>query len=227
MALFPLSLPLPSYNPTVDDYLSLDGWPSADNYQSVNDDYSDGGVLSSSSGDSDWRLSIPIGMKFRPTDEELIIHYLMPEFLHGSSHCRGIISYADIYDYDPHHLSALAYDHGDGKTYLYTRIKKIGKWKTNRSIKSNNDGKKYWRANQAATLIRGEGGNSIGKKIPPTYFHEKNEVKRAAYRTKWLMNEYQLEHHNSHHTSQELVLAVVYYSGRRRRDDDDNNNNER
>lgn len=52
----------------------------------------------------DWRMSIPLGMKFRPTDEELVINYLELESFGITSPSDGIINRLDVYDYQPHQL---------------------------------------------------------------------------------------------------------------------------
>ncbi|XP_057802012.1 NAC domain-containing protein 83-like [Salvia miltiorrhiza] len=151
------------------------------------------------------------GFKFRPTDEELIIHYLQPEFLNASLPQTRIINHADIYDYEPHQLSGLVNeDHGDGKMYFYTWIKKIGKSKTDRSIKSK---KGNWKPTQAPKEIKGSrSGSIIGYKTSFKYYEGKQK-------TQWLMQEYKLN--TSHHSSRQLVLAVVYFHRQKSRDDND------
>ncbi|XP_057794977.1 putative NAC domain-containing protein 94 [Salvia miltiorrhiza] len=151
------------------------------------------------------------GFKFRPTDEELIVHYLQLEFIKASLPQTRIIKHADIYDYEPHQLSGLVEeDHGDGKMYFYTMIKKIGKSKTDRSIKSK---KGNWKPTQAPKEIKGSiSGTIIGYKTSFKYYEDKKK-------TQWLMQEYKLN--TSHHSSRQLVLAVVYFHPQKKADDSD------
>lgn len=49
--------------------------------------------------------NLPIGFKFRPSEEELVLYYLQPEFIDSASAPMGIITHVDIYDYEPRQLS--------------------------------------------------------------------------------------------------------------------------
>lgn len=47
---------------------------------------------------------LPLGFKFRPSDEELILYYLQPEFIDSASARKGIITPVDVYCYEPYQL---------------------------------------------------------------------------------------------------------------------------
>lgn len=114
--------------------------------------------------------------------------------------------------------------------YFYTKIKKIGEFKTDRSVKLK---KGHWKPTQAPKPIRGKTGKIIGSKTSLAYYNEDNR------KTQWLMKEYKLEYHNSHHSSHKLVVpshnshrsnervvAVIYFYRRRGRGDDDDDDGE-
>lgn len=155
----------------------------------------------------DWRANLPVGMKFRPTDEELIIYYLKPYILHGASPPGGPISAEDIYKYEPHELQDIGEDHGDGKRYFIPPVKKIGKSKTHRFLTKK---KGFWKPTQGPKPIIStttNGAIKVGEKIPLA-FHGEDQRK-----TQWLMQELKLpkndDDSSEHHV--EIVLAVVYY----------------
>lgn len=62
---------------------------------------------------------IPVGVKFEPTDEELIEDYLLPKVKDCYAD-YGVVTYADVFGLDPRLLRPLAqYDPGDGNLYFF------------------------------------------------------------------------------------------------------------
>lgn len=110
----------------------------------------------------------------------------------------------------------MAVDHGDGKMYFYTYVKKIGKSKNDRKIKTRPGC--HWKATQAPKPIKGSRSGAIhGYKMPLAYYEEEDK------KTQWLMQEYKLKSHSSSPKEHDLVLAVIYYHHRKRRGEDEDN----
>ncbi|GAV74110.1 NAM domain-containing protein [Cephalotus follicularis] len=90
----------------------------------------------------DYLNSFPPGYRFRPTDEELIVHYLRPKIL-GGDLCVNKIHSVDVYDYSPIELTDMYREEGEEKCYFFSsrklvkygareRVKRVagnGRWK--------------------------------------------------------------------------------------------------
>lgn len=53
-----------------------------------------------------WKEELPVGIKFRPTDQVLILKYLLYKFT-GRPIAPGIISDVEVYDYPPELLQGM------------------------------------------------------------------------------------------------------------------------
>ncbi|KAF8389279.1 hypothetical protein HHK36_025972 [Tetracentron sinense] len=134
--------------------------------------------------EDDWKSCLPPGMKFQPTDQELLINYLYAKVI-GFEIPYGIIKDIDVYKFEPFDLQEMAFDHGDGKLYFFTpRHRKYGKGM--RPSRSTPHG--YWKATGKMVNI-----GDIGNKTSLVYYHGKlSNTNDENQKTKWLMTEYKL-----------------------------------
>lgn len=92
--------------------------------------------------------------------------------------------------------------------YFYTDVKKLGKGKTERGIRSGLKTPYHWKLNENHKPILDSAGNTVGFKASLAYYTSKK------VKTQWLMHEYRLKNHTSGDPKKELVLAVIYYRER-------------
>ncbi|GER29268.1 NAC domain containing protein 35 [Striga asiatica] len=129
------------------------------------------------------------GFRFHPTEEELIEFYLRRK-VEGKRFNVDIITFLDLYRYDPWELPALAAI-GEKEWYFYVpRDKKYRNGdRPNRVTTSG-----YWKATGADRMIRSENLRSIGLKKTLVFYSGKAP---KGIRTSWIMNEYRLPHHDT------------------------------
>lgn len=54
---------------------------------------------------SDWEKHAPVGIRFMPSEQELVGHYLrVKKFSSPGSICKGLFGEFDLYKYDPDNL---------------------------------------------------------------------------------------------------------------------------
>ncbi|CAA6660254.1 unnamed protein product [Spirodela intermedia] len=129
------------------------------------------------------------GFRFHPTEEELVEFYLRRK-VEGKRFNVEIISFLELYRYDPWELPAMA-TIGEKEWFFYVpRDKKYRNGdRPNRVTTSG-----YWKATGADRTIRTEGSRSIG-----------------GVRTNWIMNEYRLPRDETERNQKaEISLCRVY-----------------
>ncbi|URD78527.1 (No apical meristem) protein [Musa troglodytarum] len=143
------------------------------------------------------------GFRFHPTEEELIEFYLRRK-VEGKRFSVELITYLDLYRYDPWELPALA-TIGEKEWFFYVpRDRKYRNGdRPNRVATSG-----YWKATGADRTIRTENHRSIGLKKTLVFYSGKAP---KGIRTSWTMNEYRLPHGETNpYQRTEISLCRVY-----------------
>ncbi|KAM7269165.1 hypothetical protein ACFE04_024662 [Oxalis oulophora] len=140
--------------------------------------------------------SLPPGFRFHPTDEELILHYLMKK-VSSTPFPLSIIADVDIYKFDPWDLPAKA-AFGEKEWYFFTpRDRKY----PNGARPNRAAGSGYWKATGTDKIIVTPPSMTMG--------HQENiGVKKAlvfykgrppkGMKTNWIMHEYRLAENSSY-----------------------------
>ncbi|KAI4340784.1 hypothetical protein MLD38_025590 [Melastoma candidum] len=143
------------------------------------------------------------GFRFHPTEEELVEFYLRRK-VDGKRFNVELITFLDLYRYDPWELPAMAVI-GEKEWFFYVpRDRKYRNGdRPNRVTKSG-----YWKATGADRMIRGENNRSIGLKKTLVFYTGKAP---KGVRSGWIMNEYRLPHHDTERNQKaEISLCRVY-----------------
>ncbi|XP_023730496.1 NAC domain-containing protein 35 [Lactuca sativa] len=143
------------------------------------------------------------GFRFHPTEEELVEFYLRRK-VEGKRFNVELITFLDLYRYDPWELPALAAI-GEKEWFFYVpRDKKYRNGdRPNRVTTSG-----YWKATGADRMIRTDNSRSIGLKKTLVFYSGKAP---KGIRSSWIMNEYRLPHHETERLQKaEISLCRVY-----------------
>ncbi|KAK8520135.1 hypothetical protein V6N13_031400 [Hibiscus sabdariffa] len=137
--------------------------------------------------------SLPPGFRFHPTDEELILHYLMKK-LSSSPFPVSIIADVDIYKFDPWDLPDKAV-FGEKEWYFFSpRDRKY----PNGARPNRAAGSGYWKATGTdkiivtSSMVAGRGGvlhSNIGVKKALVFYKGRPP---KGMKTNWIMHEYRL-----------------------------------
>ncbi|KAK9286582.1 hypothetical protein L1049_015085 [Liquidambar formosana] len=143
------------------------------------------------------------GFRFHPTEEELVEFYLRRK-VEGKRFNVELITFLDLYRYDPWELPALAAI-GEKEWFFY--VPRDRKYRNgDRPNRVTTSG--YWKATGADRMIRTEDFRSIGLKKTLVFYSGKAP---KGIRTSWIMNEYRLPHHETErHQKAEISLCRVY-----------------
>ncbi|GAB2283971.1 hypothetical protein Dimus_018454 [Dionaea muscipula] len=143
------------------------------------------------------------GFRFHPTEEELVEFYLRRK-VEGKKFNVELITFLDLYRYDPWELPALAAI-GEKEWFFYVpRDKKYRNGdRPNRVTTSG-----YWKATGADRMIRTENFRPIGLKKTLVFYSGKAP---KGIRTSWIMNEYRLpQQETERYQKVEISLCRVY-----------------
>ncbi|KAJ6932544.1 NAC domain-containing protein 35-like [Populus alba x Populus x berolinensis] len=143
------------------------------------------------------------GFRFHPTEEELVEFYLRRK-VEGKRFNVELITFLDLYRYDPWELPALAAI-GEKEWFFY--VPRDRKYRNgDRPNRVTTSG--YWKATGADRMIRTESSRSIGLKKTLVFYSGKAP---KGIRTSWIMNEYRLPHHETERYQKvEISLCRVY-----------------
>ncbi|XP_028805026.1 NAC domain-containing protein 35 isoform X2 [Neltuma alba] len=144
------------------------------------------------------------GFRFHPTEEELVEFYLRRK-VEGKRFNIELITFLDLYRYDPWELPAMAAI-GEKEWYFY--VPRDRKYRNgDRPNRVTTSG--YWKATGADRMIRAaESSRSIGLKKTLVFYSGKAP---KGIRTSWIMNEYRLPHHETQRFQKaEISLCRVY-----------------
>ncbi|ESQ33071.1 hypothetical protein EUTSA_v10004330mg [Eutrema salsugineum] len=152
--------------------------------------------------DHDHDMVMP-GFRFHPTEEELIEFYLRRK-VEGKRFNVELITFLDLYRYDPWELPAMAAI-GEKEWYFY--VPRDRKYRNgDRPNRVTTSG--YWKATGADRMIRSETSRPIGLKKTLVFYSGKAP---KGTRTSWIMNEYRLPHHETEkYQKAEISLCRVY-----------------
>ncbi|XP_022724269.1 NAC domain-containing protein 35-like [Durio zibethinus] len=169
-----------------------------DNSNNVNDNNNS----SSSKDDHEHDMVMP-GFRFHPTEEELVEFYLRRK-VEGKRFNVELITFLDLYSYDPWELPALAAI-GEKEWFFY--VPRDRKYRNgDRPNRVTTSG--YWKATGADRMIRSENSRTIGLKKTLVFYSGKAP---KGIRTSWVMNEYRLPHHETERNQKaETSLCRVY-----------------
>ncbi|EOY26392.1 NAC domain - like 10 [Theobroma cacao] len=165
-----------------------------------NDDHNNSS--SSSKDDHEHDMVMP-GFRFHPTEEELVEFYLRRK-VEGKRFNVELITFLDLYRYDPWELPALAAI-GEKEWFFY--VPRDRKYRNgDRPNRVTTSG--YWKATGADRMIRAENSRSIGLKKTLVFYSGKAP---KGIRTSWIMNEYRLpQHETERYQKAEISLCRVY-----------------
>ncbi|WOL04466.1 NAC domain-containing protein [Canna indica] len=143
------------------------------------------------------------GFRFHPTEEELIEFYLRRK-VEGKRFNVELITFLDLYRYDPWELPALAAI-GEKEWFFY--VPRDRKYRNgDRPNRVTTSG--YWKATGADRMIRSEGNRSIGLKKTLVFYSGKAP---KGIRTSWIMNEYRLpQSETAQQPKVEISICRVY-----------------
>ena len=126
-------------------------------------------------------ITLPVGLLFRPTDEEIIKHYLLKKQMGEELPLNGVIQEGDVFSEE---VLSEVFRSSETHVYFFTLLKK-------KSVKgSNHDrtvGKATWRC-QSVTDIRVDEETVIGKKRVLDYSNPGSVGHRD-----WNMKEFSLD----------------------------------
>ncbi|CAA6663900.1 unnamed protein product [Spirodela intermedia] len=143
------------------------------------------------------------GFRFHPTEEELVEFYLRRK-VEGRPFNVELITFLDLYRYDPWELPAMAAI-GEKEWFFY--VPRDRKYRNgDRPNRVTTSG--YWKATGADRMIRSESSRPIGLKKTLVFYSGKAP---KGVRTSWIMNEYRLPHHETdRYLKVEISLCRVY-----------------
>ncbi|GMN33275.1 hypothetical protein TIFTF001_004075 [Ficus carica] len=155
------------------------------------------------SGDDHEHDMVMPGFRFHPTEEELVEFYLRRK-VEGKRFNVELITFLDLYRYDPWELPALAAI-GEKEWFFY--VPRDRKYRNgDRPNRVTTSG--YWKATGADRMIRSENFRSIGLKKTLVFYSGKAP---KGIRTSWIMNEYRLpQHETERYQKAEISLCRVY-----------------
>ncbi|ONK77334.1 uncharacterized protein A4U43_C02F5460 [Asparagus officinalis] len=142
------------------------------------------------------------GFRFHPTEEELIEFYLRRK-VEGKRFNVELITFLDLYRYDPWELPALA-TIGEKEWFFY--VPRDRKYRNgDRPNRVTTSG--YWKATGADRMIRSENSRPIGLKKTLVFYSGKAP---RGIRSSWIMNEYRLPQNETDRYHKEISLCRVY-----------------
>ncbi|XP_072994868.1 uncharacterized protein [Typha latifolia] len=128
----------------------------------------------------------PPGVRFAPTDAELLEQYLTKK-IHGEPIPRKIINEEDVYRGHPEDIVETHKDSGETAWYFFTpRDRRYGRGRRPR----RDAGPGYWKASGSDKEIHNSSGVQIGSKRHLVYHVGRQQ---ARIKTNWMMYEYKVQ----------------------------------
>uniref|UniRef100_A0A7N0RIY6 NAC domain-containing protein n=1 Tax=Kalanchoe fedtschenkoi TaxID=63787 RepID=A0A7N0RIY6_KALFE len=137
-------------------------------------------------------MGLPRGFRFRPTDEEIVYHYLIPKAM-NSNFSTAAIGQADFNKCEPWDLPKIAYM-GETERYYYRQMDRRYPTglRTNRATKAG-----FWKATgKDKEIYKGTGNRRelVGTKKTLVFYTGRAP---RGEKTNWVMHEYRLQPHFS------------------------------
>ncbi|KAF7838067.1 NAC domain-containing protein 1-like [Senna tora] len=129
--------------------------------------------------------SFPIGFRFAPFDDEIIVHYLLPKVTNQPL-SFNIIEEVNVYKFDPQTLSEQYVAQGEDKWYFFSTREKVNKKGGSNNKRTTGDFG-FWRVTDSPHSINHE-GLQIGSKTTLVYYRGKSS---DAKKTNWIMHEFE------------------------------------
>nr|AUZ96450.1 NAC domain class transcription factor [Malus domestica] len=148
-------------------------------------------------------LSMPVGFRFRPTEEELIDHYLLMK-LEGKDYLvSDVIREINICNHEPRDLPGFSLLKSDDQEwYFFSTYKKNSRNQTERATKEG-----FWKITGAQKPVKTQDNRTIiGKKRILTFYRG---TVRNSQRTNWGMHEYYIPQTNPNANQRDFVLCYV------------------
>ncbi|KAM1069057.1 hypothetical protein ACFX15_000947 [Malus domestica] len=148
-------------------------------------------------------LSMPVGFRFRPTEEELIDHYLLMK-LEGKDYLvSDVIREINICNHEPRDLPGFSLLKSDDQEwYFFSTYKKNSRNQTERATKEG-----FWKITGAQKPVKTQDNRTIiGKKRILTFYRG---TVRNSQRTNWGMHEYYIPQTNPNANQRDFVLCCV------------------
>ncbi|XP_050223637.1 NAC domain-containing protein 71-like [Mercurialis annua] len=143
-------------------------------------------MTSLSEQELDYSETISPGYRFRPTDTELIVEYLLKK-VDGRPLPRNKIMDVDLYKFHPDVLAATYSNYGDNGWYFFTpRDKRF----RNGSVPNRSARGGYWKSVRSEKRIRRHDGVIIGRRKVLVFYMGKPP---KGEKTDWIMYEFKLE----------------------------------
>ncbi|KAF8044502.1 hypothetical protein N665_9219s0001, partial [Sinapis alba] len=132
----------------------------------------------------------PVGFRFRPTDEEIVDHYLRSKNMDGNtSHVDEVISTVDIYSFDPWELASHSITTRKATDYVWYFFGR----KDNRGERQSRKTKSgFWKKTGVTTDIMRKRGNreKMGEKRVLVFHYSGKILGGSKPKSEWVMHEY-------------------------------------
>ncbi|RXI07580.1 hypothetical protein DVH24_005353 [Malus domestica] len=148
-------------------------------------------------------MLVPVGFRFRPTEEELV-HYYLQMKLEGMDYIvSDVISEINICNHEPKDLPGLSLIKSDDQEwYFFSTYNKNSKNQTERTTKEG-----FWKITGTQKPVKTQAKRTIiGKKRILTFY--RGHV-RNSQRTNWVMHEYYIPQTNPNDNQRDLVVCCV------------------
>jgi len=156
-------------------------------------------------------IKLPIGYRFRPTDEELLVHYLTRK-AHSLPFPSQVIPDLNVYQTNPTHLP------GDSTEKRFFFWKRKGKWRKGKEGMAESG---YWKPmGKEKHVVSFESNRAIGVKKSFVFYQGKQQQRhprgRGGFRTQWVMREYRLLGSlQTNSMDQDWVVCKIYQKKKR------------
>ncbi|KAL0700512.1 hypothetical protein Bca4012_056634 [Brassica carinata] len=133
-----------------------------------------------------------VGFRFRPTDEEIVGHYVRPKNLgSNTSHVDEVMNTVDIYSFDPWELPGKSRINSTDEVWYFFGCKKNQQHMLNKQSRKTNSG--FWKKTGDTTDImrkRGGDGEKIGEKRVFVFSTKIPSGSKSKSKSDWVMHEY-------------------------------------
>ncbi|KAK9669872.1 hypothetical protein RND81_13G160200 [Saponaria officinalis] len=151
-------------------------------------------------------MKLPIGFRFRPTDEELLVHYLKRRVM-SLPLPASVIPSIHIFNFDPFSLS------GDLKEKRYYFCKRQGEF-GNKFTKVIPTSSGFWKFSSKCKhiLSSGDKNDVVGTRKTWRFYQVSSQPHRHCSKTRWLMHEFQLADstQNETHDAGNWVVCRIF-----------------